>query len=311
MTIESISSGVDFEKEIYKGIDGADNFVFVISPDAVDSEYCEREVTYAGEQNKRFISVLHRETDPATMPEALRKINWIDFKDIRFEKSFPELIQAIELDREYAHQHTVLQQRSGDWVENNRSDDFLLNITNCKKAKKWREQAKTKQPFITELQEEFIQRSLEFDREYAYQHNLWQQKAVDWIKNDRSDNFLLKLANCKKAKKWQEQTKEKPKQPLVTDIQEEFIQKSRFFVKKILIRNAFIIACIIFTFIIAKPIKNSIQDFFFVDTKCQKAESFAENKTENSRASVDVLSDVGNEFRRNFMMSPERPCPVN
>ena len=158
---ESISTGVNFEKEIYKGIDGADNFVFVISPDAVDSEYCEREVNYASEQNKRFISVLHRETIPEMIPEVLRVINWIDFKDTVFNKSFPELIQSIELDREHAHQHTVLQQRASDWVENNRSGDFLLNITACDNAESWRDVAveEEKQPVLTELQDGFIQKS--------------------------------------------------------------------------------------------------------------------------------------------------------
>ena len=43
---ESISKGVDFGQEIYKGIEGADNFVFVISPDAVESSYCQGEVDY-------------------------------------------------------------------------------------------------------------------------------------------------------------------------------------------------------------------------------------------------------------------------
>jgi len=155
---ESISTGVDFENEIFKGISSADNFLFVLSADAVSSEYCEREVNYASEQSKRFISVLHREVDPALMPETLRVINWIDFKDTAFDKSFPELIQAIELDREHAHQHTVLQQRAGDWVENNRSRDFLLNITACDNAEGWQDRAleKEKKPMPTVLQQDFI-----------------------------------------------------------------------------------------------------------------------------------------------------------
>ncbi|RKZ71729.1 MAG: hypothetical protein DRR19_32425, partial [Candidatus Parabeggiatoa sp. nov. 1] len=155
---ESISSGVDFEKEIFKGIDSADNFVFVISPDAVESEYCEREVDYAADNSKRFITVLHRETSPDTMPDALRKINWIDFKDTAFDKSFPELIQAIELDRAHAHQHTVLQQRASDWTENLRSADFLLNITACANAESWQQIAvgEDKQPVPTFLQRDFI-----------------------------------------------------------------------------------------------------------------------------------------------------------
>jgi WD40 repeat protein len=158
---ESISTGVHFEKEILKGINGADNFVFVVSPDAVESEYCEREANYACEQNKRFISVLHRETEPETMPEALRVINWIDFEKTEFDKSFPELIQAIELDREHAHQHTVLQQRASDWNENNKSGDFLLNNTACDNAEAWQTQAveEEKTPAPTALQKEFVQES--------------------------------------------------------------------------------------------------------------------------------------------------------
>ncbi len=57
---ESISTGVDFEKEIFKGIDGADNFVFVLSLDAVASEYCEREVTYAANKSKQVMDACEK-----------------------------------------------------------------------------------------------------------------------------------------------------------------------------------------------------------------------------------------------------------
>ncbi|RKZ75140.1 MAG: type IV secretion protein Rhs, partial [Candidatus Parabeggiatoa sp. nov. 1] len=177
---ESISTGVDFEKEIFKGIDSADNFVFVISPNAVESEYCEREVNYAADNCKRFITVLHRTIVPNTMPEALRKINWIDFQATAFEKSFPELIQAIELDREHAHQHTVLQQRGSDWAENNRSIDFLLNITACANAESWQQiaLAETKQPVPTVLQTDFIIDSRKAIKKANRRRNLLLTSAV-------------------------------------------------------------------------------------------------------------------------------------
>ncbi len=156
---ESISSGVDFEKEIFKGIDSADNIVFVLSPDSVESEYCEREVLYAANKNKRFVTVLHRATDPATMPEPLRVINWIDFTDTSsraYDKAFAALIQAIELDQAHAHQHTILQQRATEWEESNQSPDFLLNASACANALTWQAQAKGKNPKTTELQQRFI-----------------------------------------------------------------------------------------------------------------------------------------------------------
>ncbi len=155
---ESISSGVDFEREIFKGIEGADNFVLIISPDAVESPYCEREVNYASTQCKRFIPILWRPTTPTTLPQALRTINWLDFQNTPFEQAFPELIQTLDLDREHAHQHTVLQQRASDWVESNRSRDFLLNVTAYRHAKIWCDKAleKNKQPTPTPLQQDFI-----------------------------------------------------------------------------------------------------------------------------------------------------------
>ncbi|MGF1533726.1 MAG: toll/interleukin-1 receptor domain-containing protein [Bernardetiaceae bacterium] len=161
---ESISSGVDFEKEIYKGIDGADNIVFLISPDSIASEYCEREVAYAAQLGKRFITLLCRPTDPQMMPEVLRVINWIDFHSKAFDKVFPELIQELDLDREHVQQHTKLQQRALEWAENDHSPDFLLNDMACQKAQLWRTAAtegKPKNPPPTALQQQYIQQSLE------------------------------------------------------------------------------------------------------------------------------------------------------
>ncbi len=138
---ESISKGVDFEKEIYKGIDGCNNFVFIISPDAIDSEYCEKEVEYAAMQNKRIITLLVRETQPDTMPEALRVINWIDFTDGTYDNSFSDLVQAIELDQAHTSIHTLMQQRAIEWKEQNYIPDFLLNATACNNVEDWLSEA--------------------------------------------------------------------------------------------------------------------------------------------------------------------------
>jgi hypothetical protein len=138
---ESISKGVDFEKEIFNGIDACDNFVFIISPDAVASEYCEREVDYAVSQNKRILTLLGRETDTESIPKALGLINWIDFKDTEFSKSFSELIQAIEIDREYTTRHTQTQRVANEWNDQNKSPDFLLNASACTKIEKWLSEA--------------------------------------------------------------------------------------------------------------------------------------------------------------------------
>jgi hypothetical protein len=156
---ESISSGVDFEAEIFNGIRSSDNFIFIISPDAVHSEYCEREVNFATEQHKRFIPIWWRDTNPQQMPRVLQQLQWLDFLTTAFNHAFAELIQAIELDRDHARQHTILQQRAHEWEEYQRSADFLLNKTACQKARNWLDTATHKQPAPTDLQHTFIQAS--------------------------------------------------------------------------------------------------------------------------------------------------------
>ena len=89
----------------------------------------------------------------------MRKQQWIDFQTVDFDIAFLELIQAIEIDREHARQHTVLQQRATEWEENGRSQDFLLNSTACDKAEQWLAFATKKQPIPTKLQQTFIAES--------------------------------------------------------------------------------------------------------------------------------------------------------
>ncbi|BAP55871.1 TIR domain-containing protein [Thioploca ingrica] len=169
---ESISSGVDFETEIFKGIRSADNFLFILSPDAVTSEYCEREVNYAAEHHKRFIPVLWRDPPHEHLPAILQRLQWLDFQHSPFDKTFPELIQALELDRDYTHQHTLWQQRASDWDDNNRHPDFLLNKTACANALNWLQpvEQSQKQPQPTALQQTFI---------YISQHAIEQAEAAE------------------------------------------------------------------------------------------------------------------------------------
>ncbi len=152
---ESISKGVDFEKEMFKGINGADNFVFVISPDSISSEYCEKEVDYASSQNKRIITLLARETNPESMPKALRVINWIDLRE-SLPNAFSDLIQAIELDSDHAYTHTLMQQRASEWREHKYSYEFSLNSIACNNAEKW-----LKKSFKSDLKSIDINKDLE------------------------------------------------------------------------------------------------------------------------------------------------------
>ncbi|MEM7017056.1 MAG: toll/interleukin-1 receptor domain-containing protein, partial [Pseudomonadota bacterium] len=42
-----IPLGVDFQEQIDDGIEKAHNFIFIISPHSIDSEYCRKEIDLA------------------------------------------------------------------------------------------------------------------------------------------------------------------------------------------------------------------------------------------------------------------------
>ena len=50
-----IPLGIDFQDQIDDGIIKADNFVFIIAPHSLKSEYCLRELVLALKYNKRII----------------------------------------------------------------------------------------------------------------------------------------------------------------------------------------------------------------------------------------------------------------
>src|SRR5215470_1493317 len=71
----------DWWKRIEVLIERADTVVFVISPDAVASNVCQKEVSFACSLNKRFAPVVYRRAEIAAVPEALARLNFIYFDE--------------------------------------------------------------------------------------------------------------------------------------------------------------------------------------------------------------------------------------
>lgn len=159
---ESIATGADFQAEIYKGIENSDNFLFIISDRALESPFCEDEVRYAAKLNKRFVTVLNpsglQHIEVLDKYPNLAKIQWIDFRKKEFEKAFFELVNTLNLDREYIHNHTKYTQKANDWFSKNKSPDLLLQGEALKIAKEWVEDAEKnrKKPSPTQALRAYI-----------------------------------------------------------------------------------------------------------------------------------------------------------
>jgi WD40 repeat protein len=132
---EDIPFTAEWLKEIYAGIEAADTFVFVISPDSISSDTCILELDHAVTYNKRLIPVICREVDATKVPFDIASLNWIYFYgENSFEISFQGFINALETDLAYASAVSRLLVRSLDWERKGRDRSLLLRGKDLKEA---------------------------------------------------------------------------------------------------------------------------------------------------------------------------------
>jgi len=70
---QSIPKGEDWKQEIDRGIEGAETFIFLMSPDSAKSEICNLEIAHALNNNKRIIPIVIRDTNPQDFHFEIRK----------------------------------------------------------------------------------------------------------------------------------------------------------------------------------------------------------------------------------------------
>jgi TIR domain-containing protein len=152
--------------EIYDGIEAADNFIFVISPDAIASKPCGMEIEHAAKHNKRFVPLLYRDPEKADLPEAIAIHNWIYFNmEADFQKSFEILLTAIDTDLEYVKTHTSLLLKAREWSTYQKDSSYLLSGSGLTQARQWLEHGGQREPQPLPLHMEFIQASVRAEQE--------------------------------------------------------------------------------------------------------------------------------------------------
>lgn len=184
----------DWWNEISVGIESANAFVFVISPDSLASTVCHLEIAHASLHNKRLIPILYIEGDinqaiaaviispsdntvldilaSRDIVELVRnnwkeisRHNWLMFNQIdQIDASVPKLIEALQTDYEYVKQHTQWAIRAANWKHNDFGKGFLLRDAELIKAKRWLAMATKPNTKLTpppsKLQKDYIRASL-------------------------------------------------------------------------------------------------------------------------------------------------------
>lgn len=158
---QDIPATADWWKEVVAGIESADSFVFIISPDSVQSDVCRREVEQAAANNKRFVPILYREVTasatPGQMHPAIGTHNWIYFRDTDdFDSAFKLLAEALDTDLSHVRAHTRLLVRAKEWAASGHNPSSLLRGDDLRAAEEWLADGINKKPAPTPLHAEYI-----------------------------------------------------------------------------------------------------------------------------------------------------------
>jgi len=153
---EGIPPTVDWWREIEKGIEEADTFLFLISPDSAKSKYCRKEIEHAVLNGKRLIPVVVRDIHAEDSPQKLSALNWIFLREQDdFNNAFGKLITAIKTDYDWVQAHRQLQVKALEWERNNKENSFLLHGKELQDAEIQLVANSSKEPYPTDLQREY------------------------------------------------------------------------------------------------------------------------------------------------------------
>jgi formylglycine-generating enzyme required for sulfatase activity len=128
----------DWWKRIQGLIGQADTVIFILSPDAVASATCAKEVAYAASLNKRFAPIVCRRAEASAVPEALERLDFIFFDEpSQFEASTNRLVEALRTDIGWIREHTKFGETAREWVAAGRPSSLLLRPPTLDVAEYW------------------------------------------------------------------------------------------------------------------------------------------------------------------------------
>ncbi|MEM7066524.1 MAG: TIR domain-containing protein [Cyanobacteria bacterium P01_B01_bin.77] len=158
---ENIPLTADWWEEIKAGIEGADTFIFVISPDSIASKVCGQEIDHAVDNNKRLLPIVYREGfDMSLVRPALGKHNWLFFKkENDFDQAFASLVETLNIDLAHVKEHTRLLVKALEWEKKKQRTDLLLRGQELEEVIQWLTQNAEKEPRSTQLQRDYISAS--------------------------------------------------------------------------------------------------------------------------------------------------------
>lgn len=157
MDKRDIAAAEDWEQRLDALIRQSDTVTFLLSPTSVQSSRCAWEVARAVALSKRIIPVVVAPVAENEVPEALRKLNFIDFGPGQsFARSLGLLADALRTDLGWIREHTRLAELAARWIERNRDEALLLRGAELDAAQAWMSKWHTDAPALTDAQRALI-----------------------------------------------------------------------------------------------------------------------------------------------------------
>lgn len=151
--VDDIPLTAEWMTEIRAGIDAAEAFCFVLSPDSATSPVCRKELAHAVARGKRIIPILYRDVEPTEVPAAVAALNWVRFgAGDDQQRALASLLGAMETDLEWVRSHTRLLRRASEWDDHERDRSYLLRGGDLADAERWLTGGVDREPVPTQLQ---------------------------------------------------------------------------------------------------------------------------------------------------------------
>jgi hypothetical protein len=135
----------------------ADAVLVLLSPDALSSEVCAKELSFAASLNKRLAPIVARPVDENAVPEGLRRLNFVLFDDpARFDEKLTQLADALSTDLDWVRKHTDFGETARRWSEAGRPRGLLLRAPLLEEAERWIATRPRGAPLVTEETQAFV-----------------------------------------------------------------------------------------------------------------------------------------------------------
>lgn len=165
---QDIVAGEPWRERLAALIEGADQIVFLISPDSIASEICDWELEHAERLGKRILPVICRATQSSAIPVRLQRLQFTFLHpgaDTATE--LRKLIAALAEDTAWVRRHTALVARAQHWHAAGRGAHAILRGQDLLDAEDLVLKRPTKHtaPEIPPVLQEFIVASRTTERE--------------------------------------------------------------------------------------------------------------------------------------------------